>query len=41
VRSLWEGMSAVEVGAHEFDNGLVMFADVALELVEGSEHVLV
>ena len=40
VCSLWEWVSAVEVGAHEFDNGLVVFADVAFELVEGSEDVL-
>ena len=32
-------MSAVEVRRHEFDGGLVVFADVALDFVEDSEKV--
>ena len=39
VCSLWEWVSAVEVRGHEFDDGLVVFANVALELIEGSEQV--
>ena len=32
-------MSAVEIRGHEFDNGLVVFTDIALELIEGAEQV--
>ena len=38
--SLWEWVSAVEVGVHECDDGLVVFADVGFEFVEGSVEVL-
>lgn len=34
-----ERMSAVEIGAHEFDDVLVVFSDVAFEFAESSEHV--
>ena len=40
VCSLWEWVSVVEVGAHEFDDGLVVFAVVSFEFVKGSEHVV-
>ena len=38
--SLGEGVAAAQVGGHEFDDGLVVFADVLLEFVEGAEQVL-
>ena len=40
VRALWEWVASVKVRAHEFDDGLMVFTDVALELVERSEKVL-
>ena len=39
VRSFREGVSTIEVGTHQLNDGLVMLADVPLELVEGREEV--
>ena len=34
---MWEWVSAVEVGSHEFDDGFVVFADVAELYLRGLE----
>lgn len=33
-------MSAIEVGGHEFNNGVVVFADVGFEFVQRTENVV-